>query len=131
MPYYKINHERELDWNDDNNDLSTFIVVAAERETEFGCSTYVYSNRKHQSAIQFKFNVIGHHSVRAISQFDMKIESGVTYLKEGMKIIGAKALRMFLEANSHRPLACMNLVQILEAVDVTNLQEETSSPGSP
>ena len=133
MPYFKINHERELDWNDDDNNLTTFIIVAVERETEFGFSTYVCSNRKQQSAILKKYNVIGHSTVNTVSQFDVKIATGVTCLKEGMKIEGTNALRTFLEINSHRPLACMNLVQMLSAVDVANLNQEetTSSLGYP
>ena len=103
MPYFKITHEQQLDW-DDNDELSTFIMVAAEHCMTFGHVTYAHSNRKTQSAIKSKFNAVGHHTVRCISQFEMKVESGIKHLKEGMRIVGLKALITFLDANSHRPL---------------------------
>lgn len=36
--YFKINFEHELDWEDDPNDLSVFVVIAAKLEHEFGLS---------------------------------------------------------------------------------------------
>ena len=101
MPYFKINHEHKLDWNDDDNDFTTFIIVAVELETVLGFSTYVHSNMKQRNAILSKCNVIGHSTLNPTSQFDVKIETGVTCLKEGMKILGKKALRTFLDINSH------------------------------
>ena len=41
MPYFKINHEHELDWDGDDNDLSTFIIVAVKLEPAFRFSTHV------------------------------------------------------------------------------------------
>ena len=135
MPYFKINHERELDWVDDDNDLFAFIVVAVVRETEFGFSTYVHSNTKRSSAISKKYEVVGHATINNISQFDVKIETGITCLMEGMKIVGTGALRTFLNINSHRPLMCLNLAQMLSAAEVANLDanvdETTSSLGYP
>ena len=122
--HFKINHEHELDWvedENDENDLFTFIVLAIARVTEFGCSSYVYSNRKGRSATLNKCNVIGHSTLKPISQFDIKIETGVTCLTEGIKTTGSHALRGFLCANSHPPLACMNLAQILSAADIASL----------
>ena len=88
MPYFKINHERELDWEDDDDDLTTFIIVAVEREMEFGFSAYIYSNGKQRSVIPNECTAIGYSTLNTVSQFDVKIETGVTCLKEGMKILG-------------------------------------------
>ena len=93
---------------------------------EFGFSACVCSNRKQKSAMLNKCNVIGHSTLNPTSQFDAKIETGITHLTEEMKIQGTNALRMFLDFNSHRPLACVNLAQTLLAMDVANLQEETT-----
>ena len=127
MPYFKINHEHELDWNVDNNDLSTFIIIASEQKTECGFTTCVCTNRKQRAAIVNEFSTIGHSTFNPISQFDVKIKTGITRLKEGMKAIGATALRSFLSVNSHRPLACVNLAEILS----TQMREETTASLGP
>ena len=135
LKFWKINHERELSWNDDDaNDFSTFIMIVAVRATEFGCSTHSHSNRKEWKVMLNKFGVIGHSTLNAISQFDVKTKTGVTCLKEGMPIIGTNALRTFIETNSHGSFTYMNLERILTAVDIANLKEqreETSSLGYP
>ena len=124
LTFYKINHECELDWIDDPDDLSTFIVIVHVRATEFGFSTYIYTNRKQWKAVLNKFNGIGHFTLNVTSQFDVKLESGITCLKEGMVILGKNALRTFLEANSHRCFAHANLERILTHADALNLNEQ-------
>lgn len=125
MPHFKINHENELEWNDDDNDPTTFIVITAQLEKEFGYGTFVCTNRKIVSAISKKFKTIGHFSCRNISQFDIKIDTGITHLKEGMKIIGKNALRTFLDVHSHLPLSCLNLEQLLSFLDMHHHDENT------
>ena len=128
MVYFKINHERPLEWVNDN-DLTTFVMVVAKRESDFGFSTCVYSNHTHKKGMMNKCSALGHSTLNSITAFDVKIEVNVTRLKEGMKLINKKALEAHIEANSHRPLACMNFEQILATADVANprdQQEETS-----
>ena len=124
LTLWKINHEHELDWIDDDNDLSTFIVIVAVRESEFGCSTYIYTNRKQRKVILSKFNMIGHSTLHPVSQFDVRTESGTTFLKDDMKILGKNTLRTFLEANSHRSFTHASLERILTHADMSNLNEQ-------
>ena len=133
ITFWKINHVSELEWCDDN-DASAFIVIVAVREHEFGTSTYLLSNRKQKKVTLNKFNVLGHFSSKIMSQFDVKTESGVIFLKEGMEITGRGASRTFLYSHSHEPFACAELERVLAAAGVANPQEqeeETSSLGSP
>lgn len=61
------------------------------------------SNRKQQSAITKSHDIIGYSTVSSVTQFDLKIETGITCLSDRMKIIGRAALRAFLEINSKVP----------------------------
>lgn len=126
MPFWKINHEHGLEWVEGDNDFFTFIVIVFERETKFGFSTYAYSNSKKATTVTKKFNVIGHFTIHPASQLDVKIETDITCLRKGMKIVNRNALRAFLDANSHRPLTCMNLAEILSDAEAVNLQVNAS-----
>lgn len=46
MPYYVINHSRDLNWLEAEDDPLTFIVIVFVQETHNGFSTYFYSNSK-------------------------------------------------------------------------------------
>ena len=124
MFFWKINHERELDWIGDPDDFSTFIVIVAVKATEFGFSTYLCTNGKQRKVVLNKYNVIGRSTLRPISQFDVRTELGITCLKEGMLIMNRNALRTFIETNSHRSFTHANLEQILTAAEVSSLDEE-------
>ena len=108
LTYFKINSEQHLEWEDDHQDLCTFIVVIARVEHEFGVSTYLLCNRK-QSIVSSKFNVLGLSTIKVVSQFDIKTETGAVSLKEGMPVIGLNSLRAFLEAKHKRPFTCAAL----------------------
>ena len=114
MPSYKISHQNELEWNDDDSP-HCYVVILAEKEFESGHQLHLYSNTKLKSQITKMFSSVGHRVTREITQFETKVETGVVSFKPGMKVIGRKALRKFLDANSHKPLVCMNLEEVLQA----------------
>ena len=123
LTFWKLNHEQTLQWEvDGDEDLSTFIIIVSEKATDFGLSTYLYSNRKARKAILNKCVLVGRHTLHPISQFDARLESGVTSLKEGMPIIGKNALRAFLEANSHRSFTHALLERVLTHADLSSLE---------
>ena len=109
LTFFKINSEQQLEWNNDPQDLCIFIVIIAIVEHEFGVSTYLLCNRKQQRIVSSKFNVLGLSTVKVASQFDIKTETGVESLKEGMPVIGLNALRAFLEAKRKRPFVHADL----------------------
>ena len=124
MSFWKINHEQELDWIDDPDDLSTFIVVVTVKASEFGLSTYLCVNRSQRKVILGKLRVVGHFTLHAISQFNVRTESGVSYLQEEMPVTGRNALRTFIENNSHRSFTYAQLRLISAAVDVACLNKQ-------
>ena len=121
LTYFKINSEQALEWDEDSNDLSIFIVIVAAVHHEFGVSTFVLSNRKQQSAISSKFKVLGLSTVSVVSQFDVKIETGVECLREGMRVIGLNGLRAFIEAKRSRPFMYADLKRVMTAAEITVL----------
>ena len=127
LTFFKINSEQQLEWNNDPQDLCTFVVIITAVEHEFGVSTYLLFNRKQQKIVSSKFNVVGLSTIKVTSQFDIKTETGVDRLKEGMPIIGLNALQAFLEAKRKRPFVCADLKRISEAAG--EQWEETSSLG--
>ena len=124
MSFWKINHEQELDWIDDPDDLSTFIVVVAVKASEFGFSAYSCVNRSQRKATLGKLRVVGHFTLHAITQFDARTESGVSYLQEEMPVIGRNALRSFVANNSHRSFTYAQLRLISAAADIACLNEQ-------
>jgi hypothetical protein len=74
--------------------------------------------------------VEGHSSINIISEFDVKVETGVVCFNDTMKIIGRNALRSFLEGYAHKPLTYMHLTKILNAADSKDAQS-SGYPVSP
>ena len=103
--------------------LSSLKIIAVV-EHEFFVSTYLLCNRKQQRILSSKFQVLGLSTIKVISQFDMKTETGVASLKEVMAVIGLNALRAFLDAKRKRPFVYADLNRISEAADEVTLQEE-------
>ncbi len=135
LTFFKINSEQDLEWDDNPNDLSIFIVIIASVQHEFGLSTYIVANRKHQKAVTSKFNVLGCSTIKVVSQFDTNLETSISSLKEGMHVVGLNALKAFIEAKLARPFLYADLKRVMEgAAEIaagTNAQEEdeTSSLG--
>mmetsp|Transcript_26237 Transcript_26237/g.40242 ORF Transcript_26237/g.40242 Transcript_26237/m.40242 type:complete len:136 (+) Transcript_26237:2164-2571(+) len=125
LTFFKINSEQQLEWNNDPQDPDVFIVIIATVDHEFSISTYLLCNKKQQSVVTSKYGVSGLSTIKVISQFDIKTETGVTSLDRGMAIIGLNALRVFLNVNRKRPFLYADLQRVLEAADVHG-QEETS-----
>ena len=126
LTYFKINSEQALEWDEDLNDLTIFIVIITTVEHEFGLSTCAVSNRR-QKAVTSRFCVLGCSTTKVVSQFDIKTKTGVTCLKEGMPVVGLNALKAFIEAKRARPFLYANLKQVMEGAEIariTNAQEE-------
>ena len=127
LTYFKINSEQALEWDEDSNDdLSIFIVIVAVVNHEFGVSTFVLSNRKQQSVVSSKFKVLGLSTVSVVSQFDIKTETGVGSLREGMWVTGLNGLRAFIEAKRSQPFMCADLKRVMTAAEIaiTGVQGE-------
>ena len=112
---------RNVAWDEDSNDLSIFIVIVAAVYHEFGVSTFVLSNKKQQSAISSKFKVLGLSTVSIVSQFDVKTETGVEGLREGMRVIGLNGLQVFIEAKRSRPFMYADLKRVMTAAEITSV----------
>ena len=131
LTYFKVNSEQALEWNEDLNDLTFFIVIIATVEHEFGLSTYIVANRKHQKDVTSRFSVLGCSTTKVVSQFDIKTETGITCLKGGMPVVGLNALRKFIEAKRATPFRCADLKWVMEGAEIariTNTQEEEPEP---
>ena len=134
LTFFKINSEQDLEWDDNPNDLSIFIVIIASVQHEFGLSTHIVANRKHQKDVTSKFNVLGCSTIKVVSQFDINLETSISSLKEGMHVVGLNALRVFIEAKRARPFLYADLKRVMEAAEIAvgiNKQgeDETSSLG--
>ena len=44
LTHFKVNSEQVIEWNEDLNDLTFFIVIIATVEHEFGLSTHIVAN---------------------------------------------------------------------------------------
>ena len=134
LTFFKINSEQPLEWNDDE-DHSTFIVVVTVVEHEFGVSTYLLCNAKNQRVVTSKFDVLGLSTIKVISQFDVRTETGVDSLNEEMVgVTGLNALQAFLEANRKRPFQYADLKRVSDAAVLSlgeQREEETESLGCP
>ena len=97
LTFFKINSEQDLEWEVNPDDLSIFIVIIASVQHEFGLSTYIVANRKHQKAVTSKFNVLflGCSTTKVVSQFDINLQTLISSLKEGMPVAGLNALKAF------------------------------------
>ena len=129
LTFFKVNSEQPLTWCDDPLDLFTFIVIVTVIEHEFGVSTYLVGNSKLQSIVASKNDVLGLFTVIVVSQFDVKTETGVEHLQEGMSVIGLNALNAFLDANRKQPFLHAELKRISEAA--TAVQRETEQEKAP
>ena len=124
LTYFKVNSEQALEWNEDLNDLTFFIVIIATVEHEFGLSTHIVANRKHQKDVTSRFSVLGCSTIKVVSQFDIKTETGITCLKEGMPVV-------FIEAKRATPFRHADLKWVMEGAEIariTNAQEEEPEP---
>lgn len=92
LNFWRINSEQELVWRHNPLDLFTFVIVVATIKQTLGFSTYVICNRKQQNVVSSKINSEGLFTVNRLSQFDVKTETGVEGLQNGMAVIGLGAL---------------------------------------
>ena len=133
LTFFKINSEQDLlEWDDNPNDLSIFIVIIASVQHEFGLSTHVVANRKHQKAVTSKFNVLGCSTIKVVSQFDINLETSISSLKEGMPVVGLNALKAFIEAKRARPFLHADLKRVMEGAEIARIistQEEEGTSG--
>ena len=109
LTFFKINSEQDLEWDDNPNELSIFIVIIASVQCKFDLSTHIVANRKHQKAVTSEFNVLGCSTTKVVSQFDVDLETLISSLKEGMHVVGLNALKAFIEAKRARPFLCADL----------------------
>ena len=106
-------------------------MIIASVQHEFGISTHIVADRKHQKAVASKFNVLGCTTAKVVSQFDANLETSVSSLKEGTPAVGLNALKAFIEAKCARPFLCADLKRVMEGAEIariTNTQEEEPEP---
>ena len=135
LTFFKINSEQDLEWDDNPNDLSIFIVIIASVQHKFGLSTYIVANTKHQKDVTSKFNFLGCSNIKVVSQFDANLETSISSLKEGMHVVGLNALRAFIEAKRARPFLYADLKRVMEAAEIARItytqEKETEGLGWP
>jgi len=131
LTFFKINSEQGLQWKEESHtDPITFVIIVKVIQTQFGLSTYLCSNRSTGKAVLEQCDILGHHTISRLSQFDTRLETAISCLDEKMPVVGANALRIFVSANSHRSFTCAALEKISMATDVAGL-DETLDLGCP
>ena len=130
LNFFKINSEQEIEWVEDEGP-SSFIIVVAVLKGTCGYSTFIYTNGTKRDPILKRMKVIGHHTLNVIAQFDVKTETGVCCLNTTMRLVGRKALRVFLDSNPHRCFAYSDLQRIADAGDVALLTDDMPATPPP
>jgi len=125
LQFWKINSEQGLEWIEESSlhDPTIFIIIVKVIQTEFGLSTHLCSNRSSGKAILEQCDIIGHFTIKRLSQFDTRLETAISCLDETMPVIGVNALRAFVSANNHRSFTYAELERISKAADVANLDK--------
>ena len=124
MTHFKINHERCLEWSDLEN--TTFLVALTEMSNSRGESTHPHSNTSSLVALSNALSTIGHFTIKAISQFDLCLETGIDGFLPHMKLVNVEGLRAHLDAHSSMPVKCVAFEQILEYADDVGSTSEHS-----
>lgn len=89
LTYLKVNSGQALEWNEDPEDLSMFVINVATQQHEFGFSTCVAANTKHQRDVNSKFRTGGCSTTKLLTQFDVQLETSLSSLpQEGMRVVG-------------------------------------------
>ena len=96
LNFFKINHERVLEWEDFPDVLTFIVVVNVMASSDRGFSTYILTNERSNSAITRKYTTTGHSTIRVVSQFDVALETGMTQFSADMPVVGIDALELFL-----------------------------------
>lgn len=113
-----------MDWIEDENDLSLFVMVTATTRHELGRSTHIAGNKKHQAAITARFGVVGCFTMKCVSQFDMMIETSMSSLNPEMKVIGLRGLSACLNARRLIPFHLAGL----KAIEDCNISAAAGAP---
>ena len=113
LSYFKINSEGDLKWDDDPEG-GVFVIIIATTQHEFGISNYVCTNTKHQRDVTSRYRTDGCSTVKVLSQFDVKVETSVSSLQEGMRIVGLGALSKYLDIKRTTPFQNADLRRVLE-----------------
>lgn len=119
--FFRINSVNPLEWKDDDDDLSLFVVICVERESLSGFTTCGYSNNHtNKRSVTEKFTTTGHYAIQNITSFDLLTETDIKHLKKGNKVINKKALVTYIKANNHRPHSIAFLEPLIEDDDETS-----------
>lgn len=129
LTHCKINSDDEIEWFEDENDLSVFVVVMTTVQHQLGRSTCVVSDKKHQEAIKKKFRVVGCHTIKCVSQFDVAVETAVTSLRQEMRVIGLKGLSACLNSKRTIPFHTAGLKAIEDCDLNVSAADEDSEGG--
>ena len=135
MPYFRINHDKDIAWKDDEK---TFVIVMASHIAPGGLSDFVFTNGKYKE-LSGKVVTTGHFAIVPLGEFDVMVESGVTGLVSTMQLVGIEPLRKFLDTVAvARPLSYGDLREVLtvaeqykalETNDDSSSDEETEDEG--
>ena len=132
ITHFKINSELDLEWNEDPDD-DIFIAILATMRHEFGLSACVVANRNHQKDVTNEFRTVGCSTIKHVTQFDVKLETSISSLREGMRVVGLGALGAYLDNKRMARFQHADLRELLDsaivAVAPEEEQEETESLG--
>lgn len=139
LTHFKINSELDpMEWIEDENDFSMFVMVIAAVRHKLGMSTCVVSNKKHQADVSKRFRAIGCHTIKCVSQFDVMIETSIASLSRENQVIGLKGLSAYLNAKRAVPFHLAGLkaiedynINILGCAVVQEQEDEGLGHASP
>ena len=103
-----------MDWEDSQ---TLFFVVLHEKPSRAGRSACACANALKQGTVSCQFVTVGHSTFNDMTEFDVRLETGVCCFRDSMELIGAAALKSCLEANAHHPKTHRPLRQLLQRHD--------------
>ena len=129
MPYFRINHDKDIAWKDDER---IFVIVMASHIAPGGLSDFVFTNGKYKE-LSGKVVTTGHFAIVPLGEFDVMVESGIMGLVNTMQLVGVEPLRKFLDTVAvARPLSYGVLRQVLmtaEQYKALAADDDNSSSG--
>ena len=123
LTYFKINSEGDLKFDEDPEGGVVFVIIITTTQHEFGVSNCVCANTKHQRDVMSGCHTNGCSTVKLLSQFDAKLETSVSSLQEGMRIVGLGALSKYLDAKRTTPFQNADPKRVLDGAIIASARE--------
>ena len=116
LTYFKI--KLDLSW-DESPKGRIFVVIIATTEHEFGSSTHVCANTKYQKDVTSMCHTSGCSTIKVLSQFDVKLETSICSLDQGMTVVGLNALNVYIDEKRATPFQHADLKKVMDGALIT------------